>query len=50
MFAFAAMVAALGLNLLVGEAGQLSLAHSFFIAIGAYGYTLLRVPAAARPG
>lgn len=39
VFAFAAMVAALGLNLLVGLAGQLSLAHSFFIAIGAYGYT-----------
>ena len=27
VFAFAAMVAALGLNILVGEAGQLSLAH-----------------------
>ena len=40
VFAFAAMVAALGLNLLVGEAGQLSLAHSFFVAVGAYGYTL----------
>jgi branched-chain amino acid transport system permease protein len=39
VFAFAAMVAALGLNLLVGETGQLSLAHSFFIAVGAYGYT-----------
>jgi branched-chain amino acid transport system permease protein len=39
VFAFAAMVAATGLNLLVGEAGQLSLAHSFFVAIGAYGYT-----------
>jgi branched-chain amino acid transport system permease protein len=39
VFAFAAMVAALGLNLLVGEAGQLSLAHSFFVAVGAYGYT-----------
>jgi branched-chain amino acid transport system permease protein len=44
VFAFAAMVAALGLNLLVGEAGQLSLAHSFFIAIGAYGYTLFASP------
>ena len=39
VFAFAAMVAAVGLNLLVGEAGQLSLAHSFFVAVGAYGYT-----------
>ncbi|HEX6569168.1 MAG TPA: branched-chain amino acid ABC transporter permease, partial [Acidimicrobiales bacterium] len=44
VFAFAAMVAALGLNLLVGEAGQLSLAHSFFIAIGAYGYTFFASP------
>jgi branched-chain amino acid transport system permease protein len=39
LFAFAAMVAALGLNLLFGEAGQLSLAHSFFVAVGAYSYT-----------
>jgi branched-chain amino acid transport system permease protein len=39
VFAFAAMVAALGLNLLFGETGQLSLAHSFFVAVGAYGYT-----------
>jgi branched-chain amino acid transport system permease protein len=44
VFAFAAMVAALGLNLLVGEGGQLSLAHSFFIAVGAYGYTLFASP------
>jgi branched-chain amino acid transport system permease protein len=39
LFAMAAAVAALGLEVLVGEAGQLSLAHSFFIMIGAYGYT-----------
>jgi branched-chain amino acid transport system permease protein len=39
VFAFSAMVAALGLNLLLGETGQLSLAHSFFVAVGAYGYT-----------
>ncbi len=44
VFAFAAMVAALGLNLLVGDAGQLSLAHSFFIAVGAYGYTFFASP------
>jgi len=44
VFAFAAIVAALGLNLLVGEAGQLSLAHSFFIAVGAYGYTFFASP------
>jgi branched-chain amino acid transport system permease protein len=39
LFGMAAGVGALGLNLLVGVAGQLSLAHSFFIAIGAYAYT-----------
>jgi len=41
MFAFAAAVAALGLTVLTGQAGQLSLGHSFFVAVGAYGYTLL---------
>jgi len=41
MFAFASAVAALGLGLLLGQAGQLSLGHSFFVAIGAYGYTFL---------
>jgi branched-chain amino acid transport system permease protein len=50
VFAFAAMVAALGLNLLVGEAGQLSLAHSFFIAVGAYSYTLIASPSQAAGG
>jgi branched-chain amino acid transport system permease protein len=41
LFAFAAAVAALGLTLLLGQAGQLSLGHSFFVAVGAYGYTYL---------
>jgi len=41
LFAFAAAVAALGLSLLLGQAGQLSLGHSFFVAVGAYGYTAL---------
>jgi branched-chain amino acid transport system permease protein len=45
LFAFAAAVAALGLSLLMGQAGQLSLGHSFFAAVGAYGYTFL----AAQP-
>lgn len=43
-FAFAAMTGALGLTLLVGGAGQLSLAHSFFVAVGAYGYVYLSSP------
>jgi branched-chain amino acid transport system permease protein len=41
LFAMAAAVAALGLTLLLGQAGQLSLGHSFFLAVGAYGYTFL---------
>jgi branched-chain amino acid transport system permease protein len=41
LFASAAAVAALGLSLLMGQAGQLSLGHSFFAAVGAYGYTYL---------
>jgi branched-chain amino acid transport system permease protein len=35
------VIAALGLNLLTGNSGQISLCHSSFIAIGAYGATLL---------
>ncbi|MFB2598656.1 branched-chain amino acid ABC transporter permease [Herbiconiux sp. P17] len=38
LFVFAAAIGAIGLNLLTGSAGQLSLAHAFFLAIGAYGY------------
>jgi len=48
LFALAAAVAALGLWLLLGQAGQLSLGHSFFVAVGAYGYTVLA--AEAEPG
>lgn len=38
MFAFSAIVAAIGLTLLTGVTGQLSLAHAFFVAVGAYAY------------
>lgn len=41
LFAMAFVVAAIGLNLLAGTAGQLSLGHAFFLALGAYGYTWL---------
>lgn len=41
LFAMAAAVAAIGLTLLVGTAGQLSLGHAFFVAVGAYGYAYL---------
>ncbi len=36
---FAAIVGAVGLNILVGTTGQLSLAHAFFLAVGAVTYT-----------
>ena len=38
LFAMAAAIGAIGLTLLVGTTGQLSLAHAFFVAVGAYGY------------
>ena len=41
LFALAAAVAALGMTFLLGQAGQLSMGHSFFVAVGAYGYTFL---------
>ena len=50
LFAMAAAVGALGLTLLLGQAGQLSLGHSFFLAAGAYGYTFLASGAGPRAG
>ena len=47
LFAMAAAVAAIGLTLLVGVTGQLSLGHAFYVAVGAYGYAFL---AGAGPG
>lgn len=41
LFAMAAAMGAIGLTLLFGAAGQLSLGHAFFIAIGTYGYAYL---------
>ncbi|MGH8713415.1 MAG: ABC transporter permease subunit, partial [Casimicrobiaceae bacterium] len=37
------VIAAVGLNLLIGNSGQISLCHSSFMAIGAYVSTLLTV-------
>src|SRR4051794_12926655 len=34
----AAIIGAIGLTILTGTTGQLSLAHAFFLAVGAYGY------------
>src|SRR3954465_7572467 len=39
-----AAIGAIGLTLLVGVTGQLSLAHAFFIGVGAYGYCFLAGP------
>ena len=36
---FVAVIGAIGLNLVTGTAGQLSLAHAFFLAVGAISYT-----------
>ncbi len=41
LFAMAGGIAAIGLTILVGRAGQLSLGHAFFLAVGAYGYCYL---------
>jgi branched-chain amino acid transport system permease protein len=38
LFAMAAAIGAIGLTMLTGTTGQLSLGHAFFVAIGAYGY------------
>lgn len=38
LFAMAAAIGAIGINLLTGSTGQLSLGHAFFLAVGAYGY------------
>ncbi|MGH8861538.1 MAG: branched-chain amino acid ABC transporter permease, partial [Jatrophihabitantaceae bacterium] len=39
LFVFAAAIGAIGLQILTGSTGQLSLAHAFFLAVGAYGYS-----------
>jgi branched-chain amino acid transport system permease protein len=41
LFAMASAIGAIGLTLLVGVTGQLSLGHAFFVAVGAYGYAFL---------
>ncbi|MQY07714.1 branched-chain amino acid ABC transporter permease [Actinomadura macrotermitis] len=38
LFVMAAAIGAIGLNLLTGSTGQLSMGHAFFLAVGAYGY------------
>jgi len=43
---FGAAIGAIGLNLLVGTTGQLSLAHAFFLAVGAITYVFV----SGKPG
>jgi branched-chain amino acid transport system permease protein len=38
LFAMASIIGAIGLTMLTGTTGQLSLAHAFYAAVGAYGY------------
>ena len=47
---FASAIGAIGLNLLVGTAGQLSLAHGAFLAVGAITYTYLAGSPERRTG
>ena len=46
--AFGAIIGAIGLNLLVGTTGQLSLAHAFFLAVGAITYVYVSGEPSAR--
>ncbi|MCW2622318.1 MAG: braE [Frankiales bacterium] len=46
--AFGAIIGAIGLNLLVGNTGQLSLAHAFFLAVGAITYCFVSGQPSAR--
>ncbi len=41
VFVLIAAIGATGLNILTGYAGQVSLGHAFFLAVGAYSYLLL---------
>jgi branched-chain amino acid transport system permease protein len=50
LFAMSAAIGAVGLTLLVGVTGQLSLAHAFFIGIGAYGYCYFAGDKGGAPG
>jgi branched-chain amino acid transport system permease protein len=50
LFAMAAAIGAIGLTLLVGVTGQLSLGHAFFVALGAYGYGFLAGSGDGRVG
>lgn len=50
LFVFSAAIAAIGLNLLTGTTGQLSLGHAFFVMVGAYVYAFLSGGAGVQGG
>ncbi|SEG91502.1 amino acid/amide ABC transporter membrane protein 2, HAAT family [Thermomonospora echinospora] len=50
IFAMSAAVGAIGINLLTGATGQLSMGHGFFLAVGAYGYVYLSSDSAGHLG
>jgi branched-chain amino acid transport system permease protein len=49
LFAMAAAIGAIGLNLLTGATGQLSMGHAFFLAVGAYGYCVFAADGSDGP-
>ncbi|NUR89670.1 MAG: branched-chain amino acid ABC transporter permease, partial [Nonomuraea sp.] len=51
LFAMSAAIGAIGINLLTGATGQLSMGHAFFLAVGAYAYVYFAAePTAALGG
>lgn len=50
LFAMAAAIGAIGINLLTGATGQLSMGHAFFLAVGAYSYCVFAADGSAGGG
>ncbi|MFE9647647.1 branched-chain amino acid ABC transporter permease [Streptomyces sp. NPDC006365] len=50
LFAMAAAIGAIGINLLTGSTGQLSMGHAFFLAVGAYGYCVFAADGSGGDG
>ncbi|NUP76687.1 MAG: branched-chain amino acid ABC transporter permease [Nonomuraea sp.] len=50
LFAMSAAIGAIGINLLTGATGQLSMGHAFFLAVGAYAYVYFAAEPTATLG
>ncbi|WP_066375031.1 branched-chain amino acid ABC transporter permease [Herbidospora mongoliensis] len=48
LFAMSAAIGAIGINLLTGATGQLSMGHAFFLAVGAYSYVFFSAEPTAK--